>query len=86
LESQGVRCWIAPRDVIPGRSYPEAIEEAIAGSRLIVVVFSQCAADSHDVRSEIHLAFQQEITIVCASLYRTSTLQRHSEGHQYGAL
>jgi tetratricopeptide (TPR) repeat protein len=64
LEARGVRCWIAPRDLLPGRPYPEAIEEAISNSRVMVIVFSQPAADSRDVRSEIHLAFQQEITIV----------------------
>jgi tetratricopeptide (TPR) repeat protein len=64
LEGRGIRCWIAPRDVLPGRPYPEAIEEAMAASRIVVVVFSQRAADSPDVRSEIHLAFRQELTIV----------------------
>lgn len=64
LECRELRCWIAPRDIFPGQPYPEAIEEAVVGPRLMVVVFSQHAADSRDVRSEIHLAFRQELTIV----------------------
>jgi tetratricopeptide (TPR) repeat protein len=64
LESRQIRCWIAPRDILPGRNYPESIEQAIEASRIVVVVFSQHAADSRDVRSEIHLAFQQELMII----------------------
>ncbi len=25
LEAEGIRCWIAPRDVLPGMDYAEAI-------------------------------------------------------------
>ena len=64
LESQGVRCWIAPRDVLPGKPYPEAIQAAVAMARLMVLVFSQHAAQSGAVLSEIHLGFRRELTIV----------------------
>src|SRR5262249_41980749 len=34
LESRGIGCWMAPRDVIPGAQYAEAIITAINHSRL----------------------------------------------------
>jgi TIR domain len=40
LESHAVRCWIAPRDVLPGMAYGEAIIDAIQGCRVMILVFS----------------------------------------------
>jgi hypothetical protein len=64
LESHSMRCWIAPRDVLPGKPYPEAIEDAVTTARLMVVVFSQHATQSAAVRSEIHLGFSRELTMI----------------------
>jgi hypothetical protein len=33
LESHGIRCWIAPRDVLPGMEWGEAIVNAIHDSK-----------------------------------------------------
>jgi len=52
LESRGVRCWIAPRDVLPGMSWPEAIVDAIEASRVMVLVFSAHANESKQVIRE----------------------------------
>ena len=35
LESAAIRCWIAPRDIVPGRSYGEAIIEAIHAAKVV---------------------------------------------------
>ncbi len=43
LESNGIRCWIAPRDVLPGVHYGEAIIDAINEARIMVLVFSSKA-------------------------------------------
>ena len=32
LEQQRIRCWVAPRDVVPGSDYAKSIVEAISGS------------------------------------------------------
>ena len=40
LESAGVRCWIAPRDVRPGVEYGAAIIDAIERCRVMVLIFS----------------------------------------------
>jgi Flp pilus assembly protein TadD len=56
LESSGVRCWIAPRDVEPGLAYGEAIVEAIQSCRIMVLVFSSRANASAHIPKEIERA------------------------------
>ena len=46
LEAKGLRCWIAPRDVLPGADWSEAIIDAINGSRALVLVYSEHANTS----------------------------------------
>ena len=43
LEAKGIRCWIAPRDVVPGEEWGAAIVDAIRSSRVMVLVFSKHA-------------------------------------------
>src|SRR5215469_2174396 len=64
LESNGVRCWIAPRDIIPGVEYAEALVEAIQSSRLFILVFSSGANDSMQVRQEVERAVSRGIPIL----------------------
>jgi TolB-like protein len=53
LESQGIKCWIAPRDVTPGAFYADAIVHAIDASKAIVLILSNNAATSPHVLREI---------------------------------
>jgi succinyl-CoA synthetase alpha subunit len=46
LERQGLKCWIAPRDVVPGESYAGAIVHAIDATKLIVLILSENATAS----------------------------------------
>jgi hypothetical protein len=64
LEAHGVRCWIAPRDVLPGIHYGEAIIDAIHESRIMVLVFSSKANMSGHIPKEIERAVSQGITIM----------------------
>jgi hypothetical protein len=64
LESQGVRCWIAPRDVLPGQSWGGAIVGAIEQSTTMVVIFSAKSNDSRQVMREIERAVHRGITII----------------------
>jgi|SRR6516225_6886435 len=56
LEGEGIRCWMAPRDVLPGIPYGEAIIEAIRSSRLMVLVFSSNSNNSPQVMREVERA------------------------------
>jgi hypothetical protein len=56
LEETGVKCWVAPRDVPYGADYEEAIVDAIASSRLLVLILSPHSNASPHVKREIQNA------------------------------
>lgn len=64
LEQEGVRCWFAPRDVIPGQNFAEAILEAIESSRLMVVVLSNQSNQSQHVPREVERAVHHNVVVV----------------------
>ncbi|HEU4593892.1 MAG TPA: TIR domain-containing protein [Pyrinomonadaceae bacterium] len=56
LEEQGIKCWIAPRDVPYGSKYEEAILDGIATSPLLILVLSTHSNASPHVEREIQNA------------------------------
>ena len=57
LEQAGVACWIAPRDIEPGTSFPAAITAAINRCSAQVLLLTPQANTSRHVLSEVELAF-----------------------------
>ncbi len=65
LESKGIRCWIAPRDILPSADWDSSIVRAIKGSRVMVLVFSSNTNSSPDmIRREVWLAAKRNIPII----------------------
>jgi Tol biopolymer transport system component len=64
LESQGIRCWVAPRDIIPGKDWGESIVEAINGARVMVLVFSSSANNSQQIKREVERAVHKGIPVI----------------------
>ena len=64
LERAGVRCWIAPRDVQPGRSFAGEITRAIQQSKTMVLIFSASSNNSQQVLREVQLAVSSHLHIV----------------------
>jgi hypothetical protein len=64
LERSGVRCWMAPRDVIPGIPYAEAIADGIGKGRLLVLILSANANKSNHVMREVEVAVSQGIPVL----------------------
>jgi hypothetical protein len=64
LESEGVRCWIAPRDVTPGMEWGKCIIDAIREARIMVLVFTAHANASQQIRREIERAVHHDVIIV----------------------
>jgi hypothetical protein len=64
LESNGVRCWIAPRDVTPGMEWGECIIEAIEESRVMILVFTNHANESPQIRHEVERAVNYGVAIL----------------------
>ena len=64
LEAAGVRCWIAPRDILPGTDFMSAIWSAIAGSRVLVIVLSPESNASSHVTREVQQAVERGLPVV----------------------
>ena len=60
LESKHIPCWIAPRDVLPGTEWAEAIVDAIDSSRALVLVLSDASNTSPQVIREIGRAASRD--------------------------
>lgn len=59
LETRGVTCWIAPRDVPEGRPYALSCLEAIAESNSFVLLATESALGSVQVMSEVEQAHKR---------------------------
>src|ERR1700735_3503772 len=64
LESRGIRCWIAPRDVTPGMDWGSEIIDASNGARVMVLVYSASANESGQIRREVERGVHKGIPIV----------------------
>jgi len=64
LESHAVRCWIAPRDVLPGMAYGEAIIDAIRSCRIMILVFSSKSNASPHIPKEIERAVSAGVAVI----------------------
>jgi hypothetical protein len=64
LERDGVRCWIAPRDIVPGATWATSIVQAITGSRLMVLVVSANSNQSSHVCREVERSIGKGVPVV----------------------
>lgn len=64
LEGSGIRCWIAPRDIVPGAEWGEAIIEGINHCRVLILIFSANANDSPQIRREVERAVSKGVPII----------------------
>ena len=64
LEEQKIRCWIAPRDILPGQDFADAIAQAIKKTKIFVLVCSNFSLKSNFVQKETNLAVSDEKIII----------------------
>ena len=64
LEQQGIRCFVAYRDIPRGVVWATAIVEALENSRMMVVLFSKNFNNSAQVEREIELASDMNLSIL----------------------
>ncbi|MBE6013751.1 MAG: toll/interleukin-1 receptor domain-containing protein [Lachnospiraceae bacterium] len=57
LEESGCKCWMAPRNIVPGQTYPGQLISAIRESDGVVLVASNSINESNHVSSEVASAF-----------------------------
>ena len=56
LERHGLKCWIAPRDVVPGSLYADGIVRAVTAAKVFALVLSEHAIASSHIGKEIERA------------------------------
>lgn len=64
LENEKIKCWMAPRDILSGTYYGEAIIDAIATTKLLVFIFSPDSNNSGYVMRELERAVSHNLSIV----------------------
>jgi hypothetical protein len=69
LKAAGAQVWLDQIDIKPGRSWDNAVEDALLDAPQMLVVLSPSAARSENVRNEISFALEQG-KIVVPVLYR----------------
>src|SRR4051794_14776781 len=72
LEARGIRCWIAPRDILPGETWPAAIVRGIRETRIFVLVFSHEANVSKPVQNEVAQAADLRKHIICFGIEKVA--------------
>lgn len=83
LEANGIRCWIAPRDIKPSESSAAAIVEAIRETRIFLLAFSGAANESSQVRREVAQAADQGkdlLTLRIEDVLPTADLKFYLDG------
>jgi hypothetical protein len=71
LESAGLKCWIATRDIAAREDWTEATQKAIGSSRVIVLVLSENANGAPHIEREIAHAFYMRRIIIPFRLAET---------------
>ncbi len=63
LESAGISCWYAPRDIRPGKEWADTITKALQDCRMVVLIFTENSNTSVQVLREVGLSvdFKKEI-------------------------
>jgi hypothetical protein len=64
LEERGIRCWMAPRDILPGADWSSSIIDGINEAAAMVLVFSAHANASQQIKREVERAVNKGIPVI----------------------
>jgi hypothetical protein len=64
LESSGIKCWIAPRDINPGAEYAAELMFGIRSCKVFLLIFSADSNLSRPVANELENAFRFDKIII----------------------
>jgi hypothetical protein len=86
VESRGIECWIAPRDVQGGMEWAAEIVTAITVAKVMVLIFSASANASPQVRREVMLSVHRGVRVVpfrIEDIAPAASLEYFLGGHQW---
>ena len=64
LENNNIRCWIAPRDILPGKIYAESIIDALNACNIFILILSSNSNKSNQVIREVENAVSKGSNIL----------------------
>lgn len=64
LEAQDLACWIAPRDILPSADWAEQIIDGIDAAWAVLLILSEAANQSPQVRREVGRAVHKQVAIL----------------------
>ncbi len=64
LENAKIRCWVAPRDIVPGIQYADAIISAIDDCEIFLIIWTDNANRSTHVSKEVERAVSKGKIII----------------------
>lgn len=64
LEARGIRCWVAPRDIVPGVAWAESIIDALEAAKVMILLFSSAANASVQIEREVERAVHKGVPVV----------------------
>jgi hypothetical protein len=64
LEARGLPCWISSRDVPGGANYQASIVHAIRNAKVMLLVFTESANNSDEIKKEIALASRNNLVVI----------------------
>lgn len=64
LEANGQPCFIAPRDVEPGKAYASNLMKALYNCKLVLLIASKSTNESEHVLNEVDVIFDRKINII----------------------
>ena len=64
IEAMGAHCWMAPRNIRPGRTYGEAIIDGMNECRILALIYSAYSNASPQVLREVERAVSKGLEII----------------------
>ena len=64
FEQHGIKCWYAPRDILPGEEWVSAIREGLNIATIFVLIYTEESNKSRQVMNEVALAFNSGKTLI----------------------
>jgi hypothetical protein len=64
LEARGIACWMAPRDILPGKLWAESILDALENASAMLLLFTASANLSVQIHREIDRAVHKGVPVI----------------------
>jgi hypothetical protein len=64
LDARGLYCWAAYRDVPAGANFQDAIVQAIKAAKVMLLLFTESANNSDEIKKELSLASQNKLVLI----------------------